>query len=65
VCVCVVQVYPMLWGQNIPTKTAISKIFDLEGTFFGPREKNIMLSEFFFFKSKNAESFLLMCRVMG
>ncbi len=38
VCVCVV-VNPMLWGQNVPTKMAISKILVLVGTFFGPHEE--------------------------
>ncbi len=29
VCVCVVLVNPTLWGQNVPTKMAISKILIL------------------------------------
>ncbi len=39
VCVCVVQVYPTLWGQNVPTTMAISKILVRVGTFFGPHEE--------------------------
>ncbi len=38
VCVCVVQVYT-LWGQNVPTTMAISKILVRVGTFFGPHEE--------------------------
>ncbi len=38
-CVCVVQVYPTLWGQNVPTTMAISKILVRVGTFFGPHEE--------------------------
>ncbi len=37
--VCVVQVYPTLWGQNVPTTMAISKILVRVGTFFGPHEE--------------------------
>ncbi len=32
--VCVVQINPMLWGQNVPTKKAVSEILDLVGYFF-------------------------------
>ncbi len=39
VCVCVVQVNPTLWGQNVPTRMAISKILVRVGTFFGPHEE--------------------------
>ncbi len=39
VCVCVVQVNPTLWGQNVPTTMAISKILVRVGTFFGPHEE--------------------------
>ncbi len=37
--VCVVQVNPTLWGQNVPTRMAISKILVRVGTFFGPHEE--------------------------
>ncbi len=37
--VCVVQVNPTLWGQNVPTTMAISKILVRVGTFFGPHEE--------------------------
>jgi len=40
VCVCVVQVNPTLWGQNVPTKIAISKILVQVGIFFGPQQEN-------------------------
>ncbi len=39
VCVGVVQVYPTLWGQNVPTTMAISKILVRVGKFFGPHEE--------------------------
>ncbi len=50
VCVCVVQVNPTLWGQNVPTRMAISKILgSLEkcphGTFFGPPWGNQLINQ--------------------
>jgi len=44
--VCVVLVNSMLWGQNVPSKMAISKIIDLVGTFLVPMRKTaVMFSE--------------------
>ncbi len=41
--VCVVQINPMLWGQNVPTKKAVSEILDLVGYFFFYDKKNIRI----------------------
>ncbi len=38
VCVCGL-VNPTLWGQNVPTRMAISEILVRVGTFFGPHEE--------------------------
>jgi len=38
-CVCVVQVYPTLWGQNVPTYMGIYEILVLVGSFFVPMRK--------------------------
>jgi len=40
VCVWVCVVYPILWGQNVPTKMAIFEILVFVGEFFGPNEEN-------------------------
>jgi len=39
VCVCGL-VNSTFWGQNVPTKMAISEILVLVGAFFGPQEEN-------------------------
>lgn len=42
VYVCLVHVYPKLWGQNVPAKMAIYNIFVLTGTVFGPHEESFV-----------------------